>query len=156
MKTNAQTIDSNMMSNTVPAGKRRWIILAVIYLATGVGGVMYVMSFRPDRVKEQLQEAAVVQAGPVSPASHDGPAGSSEPSKPVGKIGPTQMLILMAFPLLVLVLIIPGIAFGDIYSGTFKDRSRGFWMVVVILFLTPGSLAYLLIGRRQRISRRRA
>jgi len=144
-----------MIPNILQTGKRRWFILAAVILATGLGGILFVMSYRPDRVTDYPQEVAAVPAEPVSPSSSDGPSGSSEPSRPAGAIGPTQMLIFLAFPLLVLVLIIPGMAFADIYSGEFKDGSRGFWMAVVILFLTLGSLVYLLVGRKQRTSRRR-
>jgi len=110
---------------------RKWLILAVFMIGTGVGGYLYVQSFKPD------------DAGMAAESSYSG-----------GVMGPVQILMFLSVPLLIIGIAPSAATCAHIYKGEYSDDSRVFWMVTVWILMTAGVIAYWIFGNRRRSPRR--
>ena len=148
MKTQTQNQDQN--EKKTPKKKRylRWIILFAAFIGMGILGYTFLRSYKTDLEEAQSSEVISEQTESAEFSQN------ADAEEPMGMIGPRQMMIILAIPLFAFIFMGPGMALGDIYTGKFSDNSRTFWMWTVILLLSVGSLAYLVIGRKQRIGRR--
>ena len=148
MKTQTQNQDQNEKQTPKKKSYLRWIILFAAFIGMGILGYTIIRSYKTDLNAAQSGEVISEQTESAEFSQN------SDAEEPMGMIGPTQMMILLAFPVFAFIFMGPGLALGDIYSGKFSDDSREFWMWTVILLLSVGSLAYLVIGRKNRIGRR--